>query len=401
MIKSIKAKEILNSRGKQTIEIELRTGKDIFKASVPSGASRGKHEAVEIKAVKAIKNVNEVIAPKLRGKDPTKQKGIDELMIELDGTKNKKNLGANAILPVSIAVCRAGAATKGIPLYKHINQYYENRSRGIGLPRPCFNIINGGAHAKNNLEIQEFMIIPQEKSFAKNLKVGKTVFKKLKAILKKNFGRKGIIMGDEGGFSPPIFNDIDALDFIIKAINGYNVKIGLDCAASQFYSKGKYRIDDKGFDRDTLLEFYKDIVKKYPIIFIEDPFFEKDTKGFSKITKGLGKKINIIGDDLLVTNIKKIKQAKNKKACSGAIIKPNQIGTVTETLEAVKLVKSYKWKVVVSHRSGETLDDFIADLAVGVGADFIKSGAPTKPERLVKYNRLLKIEKELKNNYLG
>ena len=238
------------------------------------------------------------------------------------------------------------------------------------------------------------MIIPQGKSFAKNLKVGRTVFKKLKAILKKNFGRKGIIMGDEGGFSPPIFNDIEALDFIIKAINGYNVKIGLDCAASQFYSKGKYRIDDKDFNRDTLLEFYKDIVKKYPIIFIEDPFFEKDTKGFYKITKELGKKINIIGDDLLATNIEKIKQAKNRKACSGAIIKPNQIGTVTETLEAVKLVKSYKWKAIVSHRSGETLDDFIADLAVGVGADFIKSGGPTKPERLVKYNRLLKIEEE-------
>jgi len=396
-INKIKAREILDSRGKPTVEVELRTNKGVFRASVPSGTSTGKNEAVALDVKKAIDNINNIIGPKLLKENELDQERIDKIMIDLDGTENKSKLGANAILPVSIAVCRAGATAKGIPLYRHVNQCHENRSRDIRLPRPCFNIINGGAHANNNLEIQEFMIIPQEKSFAKNLKVGKAVFKKLKVILKKNFGRKGIVMGDEGGFSPPIFNDIESLDFIIKAINGYNVKIGLDCAASQFYLKEKYRIDDKIFNRDALLEFYKDIVKKYPIIFIEDPFFEKDIKGFSEITKELGKKINIIGDDLLVTNIKKIKQAKNKKACSGAIIKPNQIGTVTETLEAVRLVKSYKWKVIVSHRSGETLDDFIADLAVGVGADFIKSGAPTKPERLVKYNRLLKIENQLNN----
>jgi len=396
-INKIKAKEILDSRGKPTVEVELRTNKGVFRASVPSGASTGKNEAIALDVKKAIDNINNIIGPKLLKENELDQERIDKIIIDLDGTKNKSKLGANAILPVSIAVCRAAAAAKGISLYKHINQCHENRSRDIRLPRPCFNIINGGAHANNNLEIQEFMIIPQEKSFAKNLKVGKTVFKKLKVILKKNFGRKGVVMGDEGGFSPPIFNDIESLDFIIKAISGYNVEIGLDCAASQFYSKGKYRIDDKGFNRDALLEFYKDIVKKYPIIFIEDPFFEKDVKGFSEITKELGEKINIIGDDLLVTNIKKIKQAKNKKACNGAIIKPNQIGTVTETLEAVRLVKSYKWKVIVSHRSGETLDDFIADLAVGVGAGFIKSGGPTKHERLVKYNRLLKIENQLNN----
>lgn len=390
-IDKLKAREILDSRGNPTVEVELRTHKGVFKASVPSGASRGKHEAKEIKAARAVKNVNEIIAPKLKGKDPTKQKGIDELMIKLDGTKNKKNLGANAILPVSIAVCRAGANSKGLALWKYISQIIKIRPR---LPRPCFNIINGGVHADNNLEIQEFMIVPNYNSCSKSLEVTKKVFEKLKKTLDRDFGRKGIEMGDEGGFAPPIDNDKEALDYILKIIKNLKIKIGLDCAASQFYSKGKYRIDDKDFNRDTLLEFYKDIVKKYPIIFIEDPFFEKDTKGFSKITKELGKKINIIGDDLLATNIEKIKQAKNRKACSGAIIKPNQIGTVTETLEAVKLVKSYKWKIIVSHRSGETMDDFIADLAVGVGADFVKSGGPTKPERLVKYNRLLKIEEE-------
>jgi len=379
MIKSLKAKKILNSRKEPTIEVRLMTKKGIFRASVPSGASKGLYEAKEIDVKKAIYNVNKIIAPKLKGLDETKQRQIDRLMIKLDGTKDKSRLGANAILPVSVAVCRAGALAKKIPLYKHLR-------RRLSFPKPCFNIINGGAHADNDLEIQEFMIIPQEKTFRENVRIGKLVFKRLRKALFKKYGR--LQMGDEGGFSPPIFNDVECLDFITEAIGSYNVKIGLDSAASQFYSKGKYRIDGKKLSRSQLLDFYKHIVKKYPIIFIEDPFAEKDIKGFAEITKKL-KKISIIGDDLLTTNIERIKRA--KKLCNGAIIKLNQIGTVTETLEAIKLVKSYKWKVMVSHRSGETMDDFIADLSLG--AEFIKSGAPSKKERLVKYKRLLKLEK--------
>lgn len=377
MIKSIKAKQILNSRGEPTTEVRLKSDKGVFKASVPSGASTGKHETKELSPKEAIRNIEEKIAPKLIGRNETRQKEIDELL--------SKKWGANAILPVSIAVCRAGATAKKLPLYKYIATNHK-------LPRPCFNIINGGAHADNNLEIQEFMIIPNYDSFTDNLKIGKKVFNNLKELLQKDFGEKAMEMGDEGGFSPPIYNDKECLEYILKAIGSDKVDIGLDCAASQFYSKGKYNIDDKTLNRDELLSFYyKELISQYPIIFIEDPFAENDWAGWQDITRKLGKKIFIIGDDLLCTNIKRIKQAKKRKACNGVIIKPNQIGTVTETLEAVKLAKSYKWKIMVSHRSGETMDDFIADLAVGV--DFIKSGAPSKPERLAKYNRLVKIEK--------
>jgi len=289
--------------------------------------------------------------------------------------KNKK-LGANAILPVSIAVCRAGAAAKNLPLYKYVRDpvSYENV-----LPRPCFNIINGGAHARNNLAIQEFMAIPNYESFSENLEAGLEAFNNLKNILQKEFG-ENLAMGDEGGFALPISEPEKALDFLIEATGDLKIDIGLDVAATQL--KEKYA-----------LEFYKEIIKKYPIIFIEDPFRENDDKGFAGATKELG--ITIVGDDYLTTNIERIKRAEKKKACNGVIIKPNQIGTVSETLKAVQLAKSYGWKIVVSHRSGETMDDFIADLAVGVGADFIKSGAPLTQERMVKYNRLLEIEGEI------
>jgi enolase len=379
MIKSIKAKKILNSRKEPTIQVKLMTNKGIVKASVPSGASTGSHEAKTVDIKQAIYNVNKVIAFKLKGMDETKQEQIDRLMIKLDGTKNKSKLGANAILAVSIAVCRAGALAKDIPLYEYL---------GIGksFPKPCFNIINGGVHAKNKLDIQEFMIIPQERTFKENFRIGKLVFKRLKKDLKKEYGK--LPMGDEGGFSPPFSKETKALDFIVKSIGDYNVKIGLDCAASSFYSKGKYKIDGKKLNKKQLLDFYVDIVDKYPIISIEDPFQEKDAKGFAEITKKLNK-VTIIGDDFLTTNIGRIKKYKDN--CNGVIIKPNQIGTITETLEAIKLAKSYKWKIMVSHRSGETMDDFIADLSLG--CDYIKSGAPSKKERLVKYIRLLKLEK--------
>jgi len=382
MIKSIKAREILNSRGDSTIEVELETNRGVFKASVPSGASVGKNEAVEIKTSKAIDNINNIIAKKLKGFNEKKQKKIDRFLIKLDGTSNKSNLGANAMLAVSIAVCRAGAFTRKKPLYKYIKKLTRGRTSDR-MPKPCFNVINGGAHAGNKLDIQEFMIIPQAETFKNNLKIGAQIYHNLKEVISKKYGRQSTNLGDEGGFSPRINDGLEALELLREIIKKKNIKIGLDVAASQF-KKDKYDI-----------KFYQNIVKKYPIAFIEDPFGEEDWNSFKKITTKLGKKITIVGDDLLTTNINRIRLAYIKRACNGVIIKPNQIGTITETLQAVKLAKLYKWKVIVSHRSGETLDDFIADLAVGVGADYIKSGAPARGERLAKYNRLLKIESEL------
>jgi len=372
MIKNIKAKTILDSRKNLTVEVELRTDRGVFRASCPSGASTGKTEAVVLPAKKAVANIK-LISKKLIGLDETKQKKIDKLLIKLDGTKNKGRLGANAILPVSIAVCRAGAKAKKLPLYKYIN------GASGEMPKPCFNIINGGAHAKNKLNIQEFMVIPQYKLFKNNLRIGKLIYKKLERILKKDL--KKISIGDEGGYSPLKLSDVNqALDYILQASKGYKVKIGLDIAATQI--KDKYDIN-----------FYEKLVNKYPIAFLEDPFGETDRKNFKKITKKLSKKVIIVGDDFLTTNVRRMEQ--NKTSCNGIIIKPNQIGTVTETLEAVKLAKKYSWKTIVSHRSGETMDDFIADLAIGIGSDYIKSGAPGPEERLVKYKRLAKIEQAL------
>jgi enolase len=394
MIKSLRAKLILDSRGKPTVKVELRTEKGVFFASCPSGASTGKNEAVVVKAEEAVANINNIIALGLAGKNEKNQEEIDNFLIKLDGTKNKSKLGANAILPVSMAVCRAGAKTQNLPLYGYINKNYENNLRGF--PRPCFNIINGGAHAKNGLSIQEFMVIPREDSFKKNLKVGKKIFKKLRKILKKNLGKDSIKMGDEGGFAPKESDIRKILDFLSQASLKFKAKIGLDCAATQFYKDKKYILGKEKLNKEELLKEYINLVNNYPIIFIEDPFFENDYRGFEKITSDLGSRIIIVGDDFLTTNINRINKAEKSGACNGAIIKPNQIGTVTETLKAVKISQSYGWKIIVSHRSGETMDDFIADLAVGVGADFIKSGAPSRPERLVKYKRLVKIEKELK-----
>lgn len=375
MIKKIKAKVILDSRKRPTVEVEVTTEKGTFMASCPSGASTGKTEAVVLPARKAMANVNKVIAKKLIGLDEVNQKKIDKMLIRLDGTKNKKKLGANAILPVSVAVCRAGAKAKKVPLYKYVN------GRLREMPKPCFNIINGGAHAKNKLDVQEFMIIPQYKLFKDNFRIGKLIYKKLGRILKKELKLKKIQIGDEGGYSPAKLSNIhQALDYILQASKGYKVKIGLDVAATQL--KEQYDLD-----------FYEKLTKRYPIAFLEDPFEETDKKNFKKITKQLGKKIIIVGDDFLTTNAKRIK--KSRKACNGIIIKPNQIGTVTETIKAVDLARKYKWETVVSHRSGETMDSFIADLAVAINSDFIKSGAPGPKERLIKYERLLKIEKAI------
>jgi len=348
-----------------------------------------------------VKNVNEIIAPKFIGKDPIKQKEIDKFLIKIDGTKNKSRLGANAVLGLSIAVCRAGAKAKNLPLYQYIARIAENRALGK-LPLPCFNVINGGAHAKKGLDIQEFMVIPQFKYFSENLKAGIRIYRNLKKILRKSF--KKIPIGDEGGFVPPLKKTEEVLDLLMKAIklSGYSgkIKIGLDCAATQFFKNKKYKLEGKNLSKQELFNFYQNLIKKYPILFLEDPFSEEDWRGWQQLKskpQNQKSKISIIGDDLLVTNYKRMKLAKRKNVCNGAVIKPNQIGTITETIEAVKLAKSFGWKIMVSHRSGETLDNFIADLAAGIGAEFIKSGAPFAKERMVKYNRLLRIEEEIRS----
>ena len=412
-IQLIKAKDILDSRGNPAIEVELITdspsGEKSFLASVPSGASTGKNEAVELRdedgkgVNKAIQNINEIIAPKIIGKDPTNQKEIDQLLIDLDGTENKSRLGANALLAVSIAVCRAGAGAENLPLYKYINKSLNLKSQNLKLkiPFPMFNILNGGAHIrslglKNHLDIQEFMIVPQKKSFAENLELAKTITNNLKEILIKQFG-ESFVIGDEGGYAPAISKTREALNFLKEAIGENNsIKIALDCAASEFFNNEKYLLENKEFSKEELLNFYKDLVSKFEIISLEDPFSEENWEGFAKIKKELSE-IIIVGDDLTTTNIKRIKEAQEKKACNAVIIKPNQIGTVTEAIAAAILAKSYNWKIIVSHRSGETMDDFISDFAVGISADFIKAGAYTKPERMVKYDRLLEIEKELRS----
>jgi len=407
-IKNIKTKEILGSRGNPTVEVELETSQGIFLASVPSGASKGKYEALELRdddgkgVKKAISNIKKIITPALKNKEFASQKEVDEILIKLDGTENKSKLGANAILAVSIAVCRAAAAAEKLPLYKYINGVRPRSDPSLtplSLPQPCFNFINGGKHAKNGLDIQEFMVIPQKKSFAENLAAASRIFQNLKEILIKNYGETAIRVGDEGGFVPPISNAQQAL-FLLKnaSENNPELKFALDCAASQFYKEGKYHLEGKELTRSGLLDFYKELLNTFPIIFIEDPYAEEDWEGFKMINSQFSIsnfQTLVIGDDLTVTNKERIKRAINNNCVGGVIIKPNQVGTVSETLEAVKTAKDAGLKIIVSHRSGETLDDFIADLAVGIGADFIKAGAPVTPERMMKYNRLLEIENEL------
>lgn len=402
---SITAKEIRDSRNKPTIEVEVETGPGghpgIYTDSVPSGASTGQNEALELRDAdgkgvsQAIKNINEIIAPKLKGKDVLNQKEIDDLMIELDGTENKSKLGANAILAVSLAVCRAGSGAKKVSLYKHIADLAGVHVKKE-MPSPMFNILNGGRHAKNGLDIQEFMIIPQKETFAENLVVCNKIFNTLKDNIEKNFGSDHLQLGDEGGFAPPVKTAEQAL-YLLKGSFGNeaeHVKFALDCASSEFYKDGKYILEGNEMHRTQLVDFYKNLVATFPIISIEDGFSEEDWEGFKELRDALPG-IIIVGDDLTTTNIKRIKEAESKKACSGIILKLNQIGTVSETIEASNLAKSYGWKTIVSHRSGETMDNFIADLAVGTGADFLKSGSPAKPERMVKYERLLDIEREL------
>jgi enolase len=415
-IKNLRAREILDSRGNPTIEVECNTDKGTYTASVPSGASTGAKEAFELRdggnryngkgVLKAVRSVNEIIGPRLTGMDCCNQKEIDEVMIALDGTEGKYNLGGNAVVGASMAVCRAGADSKGMELYEYIAELFGNND--LKLPRPAFNIINGGAHADNHLDFQEFMIVPQMETFKDNLRAGSEVYHRLRKLLKESYPDFPVNVGDEGGFAPPIEIAEVALGLIVKSIDdteyfGGKIKIILDIASTQFYKKepgvdeGYYGLKTGVLSRSELLDYYHDLTKSYPIIGLEDPFSEEDWKGFERITERLGKDTMIIGDDLLVSSSDIIEEAKMRKACNAAILKINQIGTVTEILKSARIVKDAGWKTIVSHRSGETCDSFIADLAVGISSDYIKSGAPARGERLAKYNRLCRIEDKIKS----
>ncbi len=397
-IEKVQARKISDSRGNPTVEVVLTVDSKEFKASVPSGASVGTYEAVELRdndggVSKAIENILEIIGPKIVGRNVVAQAELDRFMIQLDGTDNKSNLGANTICPVSLAICRAGAAVKELELFQHIK---EVSGFSISVPRASFNIINGGQHAENELDIQEFMFVSLKNSFSGQLKEVKETYSQLKKIIVNKHGKDNLNLGDEGGFAPNISKSEEALNLILEAAEDKKINIVLDVAASEFFKNGKYTIEGESLNKKGLLDYYSKLIDDYPILAIEDPFAENDWAGFKMITKSFGDKISIIGDDLLVTNSQRIKKAEKEGAVNAALLKINQIGTVTEALEYAKLARDFGWKIMVSHRSGETMDDFIADFSVGIGADFIKSGAPSQKERMVKYNRLLEIEKELK-----
>ncbi|MCK4318963.1 phosphopyruvate hydratase [Candidatus Micrarchaeota archaeon] len=398
-ITEIKGREIIDSRGNPTVEVEVSTEKGRGKAAAPSGASRGVHEAWELRdggkrfhgkgVLNAVRNVNELIAKELMGRDVQKQEELDKLMIELDETENKKKLGGNAMIAVSMAVLKCAANEKGEWLYEHLG--------GRLMPRPMLNIINGGQHAGSGLEIQEFMIVPEEKEFREGLRYSAEIYQTLKENLVKKYGRIAKGVGDEGGFAPPMKETREALDEIVKAVeeNGYGgkVKLSLDCAASSFYEEGKYRIDGKKMEKEELLDYYLGLIKEYPIISIEDPFYEENFEDYAELTKK--SRIQIVGDDLVVTNPKRISMAIEKGSMNALLLKVNQIGTVTEAMEAATMVNERGMGIIVSHRSGETEDDFIADFSVGINAGQIKTGAPARGERTAKYNQLLRIEERI------
>ncbi|OYT35403.1 MAG: phosphopyruvate hydratase [Candidatus Aenigmarchaeota archaeon ex4484_52] len=411
-IKNISAREILDSRGNPTIEVDVITEKGLSRAAVPSGASTGCYEAVELRdndknrffgkgVSRAVRNVNEIIAPKLTGMDCTEQKKIDELMIELDATENKANLGANAILGVSMAVCKNAASCLQMPLYKYIGEISDTKS--IIIPIPQMNVINSGKHAGIKNDIQEHMIMPiYAESFSHALRMSTEVYQNLKNLLKNKFGAAAIHLGDEGGFAPPIKDINDRLELITKSIEdlGYEKNFGLaiDSASSEFYNNGKYKIIDNEYSSGELIDFYADLTKTFNLISIEDGMAEDDWDGWVELMKKIGNKIQIIGDDLLVTNTNRIKKAIKLNAVNCVLLKPNQIGTITETIDAYKLASKNKLRSVVSQRSGCTEDIFDADLVVGLSAGQFKYGAPARVDRTAKYNQLLRIEENEKDN---
>ncbi|KPJ72844.1 enolase [candidate division TA06 bacterium DG_78] len=412
-IKSIKAREILDSRGNPTVEVEIAVNSGIrARAAVPSGASTGIHEALEFRdadpkryggkgVLKAVENVNKIIAPELIGKDILNQEDLDQLMIKLDGTQNKKNLGANAILGVSMSIARAAATAQNMTLYK-----YLGGSEATLLPVPMLNVLNGGVHANwQGPDFQEYMVVPSgAESFKEALRWGSETFHTLKKVLKEK-GLKTSV-GDEGGFVPTVSSNEEPLQLIIAAIEkagykpGTDISIALDTASSSFCEEEKYllRTEKSELDSEGLVEKFVSLTKKYPIISVEDGLAEDDWEGWKILNNKLGHKITLVGDDIFVTNVKRIERGIKEKIANAVLIKLNQIGTVTETIAAVKMAQKAKWSAVVSHRSGETVDSFISDFVVAMGTGALKTGAPCRGERVEKYNQLLRIEEELGDN---
>ncbi|MCU0851591.1 MAG: phosphopyruvate hydratase [Candidatus Thermoplasmatota archaeon] len=409
-IVSIKAREVLDSRGNPTIEVDVTTDKGVFRAMTPSGASAGQHEALELRdgdktrylgkgTLKAVENVNKKIAPKLIGLDCRHQESIDNLMLKIDGTENKEKLGANAVLPVSMAITKAGAAATGVPLYVYIGELFGEIP--FRLPVPMCNVINGGKHAGQENSIQEHMLMPTgAQTFTEGIRMISESYHHLAKLLKLRFGAGGVLIGDEGGFAPSQIVDInDRLELMLQAVEnaGYAGKmmIALDPASSEFFYDGIYKIGAKSFSGGEMVDFYVDLCRRYPIVSIEDGLAEDDWDSWVEMTKKLGRKIQIVGDDLFVTNTKRIQKGIELQAANSVLIKLNQIGSVTETLNAIKMAQDQGWTAVVSHRSGETEDAFIADLVVGTSAGQIKTGAPARSDRNAKYNQLIRIEEEL------
>ena len=411
-IKRIIAREILDSRGNPTVETTVTLVNGISgKATVPSGASTGTREALELRdggkryagkgVLKAIKNVNEKIAKAVVGMEIDKIQEIDAKMIKLDGTKNKSRLGANAILSVSLACARAGAQNVKMPLYKYVRQVYKIKEKSFVLPQPIMNILNGGVHADSGLAIQEFMIIPQAKLISEKIRVGAEIFQNLKNILKKQNYTTSV--GDEGGFAPHLKNNEEAIKIILSAIKqagykpGKDVFLGMDVAASEFFENNKYNFEkNKKFTSDQMIVVYEKWLKKYPLILVEDGLSEQDWPGWKILTAKLDDKLILVGDDIFVTNPEIFSKGIEQGIGNAILIKVNQIGSLSETMETIALAKETGYKTVISHRSGETADTFIADLAVAVNADMIKTGSLSRSERVEKYNRLMEIESEIK-----
>lgn len=408
LIKDIKAREILDSRGNPTVEVEMTLDNNIIRrASVPSGASTGSREALELRdknpnryhgkgVLQAVSNINEIIRPALLG-HKADQASVDKVLIDLDGTENKSKLGANAILGVSLACLKCLAASEDKELYEYVS------SKSVSLPIPMINIINGGKHAVNNIDIQEFMIVPVVKTMRERIRAGSEIFWELKNLLVKNKFNVGV--GDEGGFAPNLENNLMALEFIVEAIKkagykpGEDVFIALDVAASEIYDKSSktYKIDNRKLSNKELIEYYKEIIKRYPIISIEDPFYEDDFETLKEFTDIYKNQIMIVGDDYFVTNEKYLQKGIDMQAGNAILLKANQIGTITEMTKTILLAKKNNYKTIISHRSGETEDTFIADLAVGLSLPFIKTGSMCRGERIAKYNELLRIEEKLRH----
>lgn len=400
------AREVLDSRGNPTVEAEVRTASATATGIAPSGASTGTYEALELRdggkrfggkgVLKAVENVRRVIGPRIEGMDVTCQADIDKAMIELDGTENKARLGANAMTAVSFACARCGARVAGIELHEHL------RKGSRTLPVPMMNIINGGKHAGSKLKIQEFMIVPAGmRSFGEAYRAGAEVYQSLRVILRSSYGPGAINVGDEGGFAPPFDTTREALDSVVKAISaagyepGGDMFLAMDSAASEFYSNGVYELDDRSLKADQMIDFYASLADEYPIVSFEDPLAEDSFEDTASLTERVGDVVQVVGDDLFVTNITRLKKGISQKSANAMLLKVNQIGTVTEAFSAASLCSQSGYGVVVSHRSGETEDTSIADIAVALGCGQMKSGAPARSERTSKYNRLLRIEEAL------